>query len=284
MRLSVLPASLAAGFLGLVLAAQPRAEVIFQGAGASPAAILTPVDAFRAALGALNPNNGPAFPNGRREINWDGVPDARSAPNALPGDFFSVNSPRGVEFSTPGTALQVSATAASGTPVEFGNLNPTYPDIFQTFSAQRLFTAIGSNIVDVSFLVPGTATPGLTRGFGAVFTDVDLADTTSLTFFGIGNSFLGNYFLAPASGGLSFLGVDFGSAAVSRVRITSGNAALGPNDGGALDIVVMDDFIYGEPVAARPTAVPEPASLALFAVGAWALAATRRGRTPHPAG
>jgi hypothetical protein len=44
MRLSFFRASLAAGFLGLVLAAQPRAEVIFQGAGASPAAILTPVD------------------------------------------------------------------------------------------------------------------------------------------------------------------------------------------------------------------------------------------------
>ena len=54
----------------------------------------------------------------------------------------------------------------------------------------------------------------------------------------------------------SFLGVDFGTAVVSRVRITSGNAALGPGltDGGIRDLVVMDDFIYGEPV----TAVPEP--------------------------
>ena len=40
----------------------------------------------------------------RREINWDGVPDARADPNPLPADFFNVNSPRGVVFSTPGSA------------------------------------------------------------------------------------------------------------------------------------------------------------------------------------
>jgi hypothetical protein len=33
------------------------------------------------------------------------------------------------------------------------------------------------------------------------------------------------------------------------VRITSGDAAPGPDDGGRLDVVMMDDFIYGEPQA-----------------------------------
>jgi hypothetical protein len=46
----------------------------------------------------------------------------------------------------------------------------------------------------------------------------------------------------------SFLGVDFGLPEVSRVRITNGNAALGPNETPGLDLVVMDDFIYAEPV------------------------------------
>lgn len=38
---------------------------------------------------------------------------------------------------------------------------------------------------------------------------------------------------------------------IARVRITSGNAALGTgvNDGGATDLVVMDDFVYAEPQA-----------------------------------
>ena len=49
---------------------------------------------------------------------------------------------------------------------------------------------------------------------------------------------------------------------IARVRITTGNSALGPNDlpfDGA-DVVVMDDFLYSEPIA-----VPEPTSLLLVA-------------------
>ena len=47
------------------------------------------VKRFRQLLG---PNNGGApggSPNGRREINWDAVPDEFASPNALPADFFN---------------------------------------------------------------------------------------------------------------------------------------------------------------------------------------------------
>ena len=65
-------------------------------------------------------------------------------------------------------------------------------------------------------------------GFGAIFTDVDLPNTTSLTFFGASNQLLGTFFVPSALGDqtFSFLGVDFGLPEVSRVRITNGNAAL----------------------------------------------------------
>ena len=99
-----------------------------------------------------------------------------AAPNALPGNFFNVNSPRGVVLSTPGTGFQVSANNASGQPTQFGNINPTYPSNFEPFSPQRLFTALGSNIVDVNFFVPGSTDVALTRGFGVVFSDVDLGE------------------------------------------------------------------------------------------------------------
>src|SRR4051794_35947488 len=72
------------------------AAVIFSAAGANAAAIQSTVDNFRAALGPLNANAAGSFASGRREINWDGVPDASAAPNALAGDFFNVASPRGV--------------------------------------------------------------------------------------------------------------------------------------------------------------------------------------------
>ena len=114
----------------LAAAATPSqaALVTFSASGNNASDIQTTVDNFRTSLGTLNANVAGSFGAGRREINWDGVPDGSSAPNNLAANFFNVNSPRGVVFSTPGSGFQVSATAASGTPIEFGNLNAAYTD------------------------------------------------------------------------------------------------------------------------------------------------------------
>ena len=240
------------GLLVLLASNAFGAGVTFSASGANPASIQTTVDAYRTALGTLNPNVAGSFASGRREINWDGVPDAASAPNLLPANFFNVNSPRGVVFSTPGTGFQVSANAGVA-PVRFDNINATYSSAFITFSAQRLFTALGSNVVDVNFFVPGSTTPATTSGFGAVFTDVDLFAETSIQFFDETDNSLGIYSVPELAGSenLSFFGVLFNAGErVGRVRITSGNAALGPNETSVADMVVMDDFIYAEPQGA----------------------------------
>jgi hypothetical protein len=39
----------------------------------------------------------------------------------------------------------------------------------------------------------------------------------------------------------------FDDARIARVRITTGDVAPGPDDDEVRDIVMMDDFIYGEP-------------------------------------
>ena len=52
---------------------------------------------------------------------------------------------------------------------------------------------------------------------------------------------------SPGSETLSFLGVRFLDEQVARVKIRSGNTALGPDENRGRDLVVMDDFIYGEP-------------------------------------
>jgi hypothetical protein len=267
------------GFAILIAVTPSHAALVtFSASGNTAGDIQTTVDNFRSVLGTLNPNVAGSVGSGRREINWDGVPDASSAPNNLAANFFNVNSPRGVVFSTPGSGFQVSATAASGTPVEFGNINATYPDLFATFSPQRLFTALGSNIVDVNFFIPGSSTPAFTTGFGAVFTDVDLANTTSIQFFDLANVLIGTVVAPSATGNgtLSFAGGVFNAGEqVGRVRLTNGNANLGPNEAlTAVDLVVMDDFIYGEPRTIA--AVPEPAAAIPLMLGLLLIAGYKR--------
>ena len=250
------------------------AFALYEAAGADPAAITPTRDAFRTAVGGgtVAGANG-SFGGIRREINWDGVPDNRADANALPADFFNVTSPRGVVFSTPGTGFLVSANAGQSTSTLFG-----FPADFQTFSAQRLFTAVNSNVTDVSFFLPGTATVAATTAFAAIFTDVEVAELTKIEFFDQNSVLLFTRdVLVGGNQGLSFLGAvaDAGEK-ISRVRITAGlntivsNGVLGnPND----DVVVMDDFLYAEPVA-----VPEPGALTLAGLGLGAIALMRFGR------
>lgn len=253
---------------------------VFTASGAGPADIQTAVDNFRTALGTNNGVGG-AFANGRREITWDNVPDSFATQNSLPGNFFNLISPRGIVLSTPGSGFLVSANAGSGLPVRFGDLDPTYETEFQTFSPQRLFTPIGSNSVQIDFFVPGTNTPATVAGFGAVFTDVELASTTLFTVF-LGNGASGGQFAVPAgpNGGLSFLGLTDPNR-YSRIIIQLGStvAAMNGRDNlvGGKDIVMLDDFIFGEPLAAT-TGVPEPGSMLLTAGGVAMLLARRYRR------
>jgi hypothetical protein len=247
---------LASGFFALIPCLAFGGAVVREATGPGPASIQAAVDQFRADLGGVNNGVGGTFATGRREINWDGVPDAVSSPNNLPANFFNANSPRGAVFQTQGTGFQVSAKTGNPTltAVRFGNIDPSYANEFQTFSPERLFTAIGFNVMDVVFFVPGSASQAFVSGFGSVFTDVDSATSTTIQYFDQAGASLGTFAVPaslPGSQTLSFLGVSFnGGERVSRVRITSGNAPLGPTDNPpGSDLVVMDDFIYGEPQA-----------------------------------
>jgi len=151
--------------------------------------------------------------------------------------------------------FQLSSSTASGVPLRFGNINPTYTNEFQVFSAQRLFTTTpGSNVIEITFLIPGTAVPATVNGFGAVFCDVDTAATHMQFYDATGRILLTpNGPIVGVDKGLSFQGVSYNDGTrISRVLITLGNAPLSAanTDGvNGVDVVAMDDFIYGEPRA-----------------------------------
>ena len=223
----------------------------YSATGINQAAIQAVVDAYREAVGSPNNGNAPGpLPSGRREINWDGG-GATAAATTFPVPMTTFNTAplsRGAVFTTDGTSFEISGQPSP----EFGDLNATYPLIFTTFSSPRLFTALGSTITNVFFFTPGTDIAATTNGFGAVFTDVDFAAITSVEYFNRADESIAKVFVPPADNGLSFVGAVFSQERVARVRIVSGNAAPGPNESAAVDVVVMDDFIYGEPLVGPP--------------------------------
>ena len=214
------------------------------------------MDQFRAGLGGVNNGNAPGpLAGGRREINWDGGGSTATSPGPTPFDVF-LNT-RGGRFITPGSGF-VQAPA-SGLANLFGQ--QAYATIFKAFSPVRLFSPIGSNVTDAVFFIPGgTGIPATTRGFGVVFTDIDRPDgsfadrsrpSTLIEYFGANGELLFSG-IAPASpgdGNLSFFGIVFDDARIARVRITAGEIP-GAEDRKDLDVVMMDDFLYGEPQAA----------------------------------
>jgi hypothetical protein len=238
---------------------------VFQAAGPNNASIEGTINDFRAALGdnnGITPPAGPIIAGGRREINWDGGNAANTTTSLTPTpvlDQFLVG--RGARFTTPGSGF-VQAPPSGLAAADVFN-NPSYATIFKAFSLSRLFSAIGSNVTDTLFFVPGTNdVKAVTRGFGVVFSDVDLPDggddpspkeggkraSTLIEFFGADGELLFSSFApaSPGDGNLSFLGIVFDDARIASVRITTG-ATPGLDDSPKRDVVMMDDFIYGEP-------------------------------------
>ena len=250
--------------MSLFLPTAVSALTIFSDSGANAASITDTVDAFRATLGDPNNGNNPGpLPTGRREINWDGG-GPPVIDGTLPATPFTVfQNTRGATFTTPGTGL--TQAAATGGLLSLDLINPQYAALFAPFSPNRLFAPIGSNITDGLFSIPGTGgtAPAGVSGFGVVFSDVDLAGTS--ISFGTTAGAIGPLPVATFTGNqtFSFLGLFLGpgEGLITNVRIVTGTTALGPSESPTVDLVVMDDFLYGE-----PRAVPEPGTLALVSL------------------
>ncbi|HZH66147.1 MAG TPA: hypothetical protein VEY10_14720 [Flavisolibacter sp.] len=210
--------------------------------------ISTEINRFRNSVGNLNTT--PGAVGGRREINWDGVPDSMLN-KALPTDFFNTvgnNIPasrqRGLVYDDG--EFQVSAT-------NFVHLNNEAATEFSSFSGNKSFANISRLDWPVGFRVAGETTPATVTAFGMVFSDVDLEGSVALAFFD-GEKSLGKFFVPPhdANSSFSFLGVKFYNSKITKVKVShQGKLSDGQKDisqGGVADLVVVDDLIYSEPV------------------------------------
>ena len=209
--------------------------------------IASAVQQYRDLLGALSPNAAGEQLD-RREINWDAAIVPTNT-DAFPGNFFNTTSQRGVLFTTNGSGFRVSDNG-------YTDVNQNYVGEFNAFSPKKLFVARGSTIIDIDFVVAGSNTPASVTGFGSVFSDVGMANSTTIEYFDAeGNRLL--KIAAPRRSdetGLSFVGAKFDERIVTHVRITAGDTPIGADandnvkgEGQKFDIVATDDFIYGEP-------------------------------------
>ena len=132
---------------------QPQATVF-----AATGNITAKVDEFRTVLGTSNGGTAGEQPTGRREITWDGAgANPFNNKNDFPADFFNTNVKSGAVFTTSGTGFRNDSTS-------FAEINPAYANQFTFFSANKIFTPVGSNQLDQLFQVAGQPTPATVRG------------------------------------------------------------------------------------------------------------------------
>jgi hypothetical protein len=213
---------------------------------------------FQGALGGINNADMPGQKAGFRVINWDGA----QLPFDMPPVAFKKN--RGAQFFSSDNKFVVSNpnNSADGVPkgdktappkdIRFSSLNLEQSKRFQVFSPNRLFTVRNSNKMSSKFFVPAqkdTQDAAAVSGFGAIFTDVDDGRSTLLEFYDKNECLIAKVYAPPRSKGLSFAGIIVKAshkAPVFEVKLTVGSKAIVDKTAGG-DVVVMDDFIFGEP-------------------------------------
>jgi len=243
----------------------PMTETLtpFLGSSTSPVSTQTALNNFKAATGAA----------GTKTITWDGVKlDGTTAPDTPPNiTVIKVNKTVGIPLNRFQAAAgvffeQVYAVSGDG----FVDVNPSVAGLFPAFSPSNTFAMFNEKTIDQSFVLPNantsTPVPAATRGFGAIFLNVQIPNKSSIEYFS-GDHSLGKVFVpVGAQGEPEFAGALFPDAVVTRVTLTLGTDVLFTFDGtttapgpqmndpaGGHNLVVTDDFLIATPVQIAPT-------------------------------
>lgn len=186
-----------------------------------------------------------------RNINWDGGAVTALTLGATtdfpPALFLNGAGLRQINIGDAGQGVVVSEDSFATLPD--ASANPSAGQGFGNVSPTVNFSVIGGNRVTVRFFLADQVTPALVHGFGAIFTDVELAQKSGLRFFDANDNLLLDVRAAAgASGASQFVGGVLGQAVVARVEIDFGdNGTFGTateNPGAGIDQVVVDDFRF----------------------------------------
>jgi hypothetical protein len=245
----------------------------FGGGGGQPSAA-TALANFETAIGGPNNGGTPSPQNGGfRTINWDGVKlDGTDFGGGANTTVINFNTTVGIplnRFQTRGVFFgAVYAVSGDG----FKTVNPGVNGLFPPFSTPSTFAMFNDNGIDFKFIAPSanntTLANASSRGFGAIFINVELPNTTSIQYFN-GNTLLDTEYAPVGGKGLPvFVGALFNNPVVTRVSLTLGTDVIfnfngssfspGPNaDDPAMghNLVVTDDWAYAEPVP-TPNGLP----------------------------
>jgi hypothetical protein len=220
--------------------------------------------AFQEAVGGSNAS----------KITWDGVKlDGTDInPNTKIIDFGKTVEIPVDRFKGAG-AIFADPYTVSGD--GFASINPHTAQDFIAFSPKNTFAMFdpesgkfADRFIQQTFVLNGTDTTAGTRGFGAIFTDVELQNSSSIEYFGTddyGNKVSLGKFAVPTgkSGDSQFVGVVFDAPIITEVSLTLGSNALFSFDGQhtqafggenfeyGIDLVVTDDFMFAKPEAAH---------------------------------
>jgi hypothetical protein len=232
---------------------------------------MTALTNFQAAIGGSKNTSPAPQPSGFRTITWDGVKvdgsDAVSGPNST--TVITLGHTVGIplnRFQNQGLFFgAIYAVSNDG----FMDVNPSVgggfnPVLFPAFSAPNTFAMFNDNGIDFKFVLPATPfsppVSAVSRGFGAIFLNVQQPGTTIQYFHGSTVLDTLNVPTNNTAGAAVFAGELFNSPIVTNILLTLGQGVIFKFDGTTVtsgsansasnNLVATDDFLFAEPQAA----------------------------------
>ncbi len=233
---------------------------------------------FEAAIGGVKNTAAAPKNGGFRVINWDAV--------KVDGTD-SVAGPNSTTVITPGHTVGIPLNRFQGNGVFFGavyavsndgfaDVNPSVTGLFPAFSQPNTFAMFNDNGIDFTYVAASSPFTGpvsaASRGFGAIFLNVQQPGTT-ITYFH-GNTVIDTLNVPTNStpGAAVFAGELFKSPEVTNVLLTLGNGVIFKFDGTTVtpgaansasnNLVAVDDWVFPEPVPiANGTNIPVSAPI-----------------------